>query len=973
MTERGTDMGKWIWLDGEDTCEGLRENTRGNFVSSFRLEEPRAEVTLEICAVTKYMVYFNGRQIGRGPVRGAGGSLIYDTYDLGPLCRQGENYLAVRVWNYGWSTYQSLSDRPGLDFTVWEGRPQWDKDPEQGFASAGGDASPRILASSGAHTRCREDGGYLRYAPKRNVNLGFGDYYDARQGDLRWVEDSSLTRDWPLAVEWAKDGRNRSVSRRAIRSFDGKDRYPVEVAAIEDVKRGCRQLTLNTRRAFFGERRDADESIFAGFIGGFFEAEKDMEGMISFPNRTWNGIIGSFRLGERVYEVDNANREIPVQVKAGEQFFLLQVSGKFDDLYCHLELRFPGSFTGKRFFTVGPTARICQKLDGVSRIYGGLDEFNEMESYTRKHQQIWEAEDFSQLSRQVSAEEIHWIEERDIYEDLYLLSLARTEEALAKYGVTVADQGILWNNQDTTVIQPPKVGDYRRILVDFGTIYVGQLTFTLKASAGTVLDIYGFENYYRREIDYTVGLNNGVHYVAAEGWQTYQCMARMGLRYGLITVRNAKGPVEIRDFHIRHETYSAPALGQFACSDMLLNRIFSMCRDTNLLCTEDSFTDSPTYEQAFWTGDAQLSSLIHAWVFGDYDFCTYVQKLAVTAQDNGLVMNALTPTDWNTSIPMWMMNWVISVFETAQVTGSFAHVEELYPAMYRVLSYYRQFIREDGGFLISAWNMIDWAAMDIGNYGVVTAHQAILAYCYKIFGEYCVSSGRTREAEGFLEDRRRMLSYMDTRMWDQERRVYRDGWSPETGCSKTVSIQTHIMLYLYDGILGEEKKRIVEGYLKKKPQEFLDVGSPFMLYYLYQALGKAGQGAGIFEDIKERWGTMLFYDSTTCWEVFPGFYENGRTRSYCHSWSATPAYFMLRDLSGLKVLKPGFEKVAFVGCPIDLDWCRCSIPTPRGRIAVDWVRRGETWDVQMELPEGIELAPWEASKVRMKVTYLKEK
>lgn len=992
-------MGKWIWLGQEETGEGFSENTRGNFAATFQMEESEGEITLEICAVTKYMVYLNGRQVGRGPVRGKKGSFVYDTYRLGALCQKGENFLAVRVWNYGWSTYQSISDRSGLDFTVWQEAPGASGEgrdagrPEEGSVwTSSGPEERSVLVSSGEQVRCRRDLGYMRYAPKRNVNLGFGDYYDARRDDLRWIGDRSLTRDWPCAAllkedlpgeaDRKEDGGKEDtpgmdgecrVLRRQIRAFDAQDRYPVRVEAIQDVKRGCHQLTLNTRRAFFGDRRDADETIFAGFIGGFFEAEEDMEGIISFPNRTWNGIIGSFRLGENVYSVDNANREIPVTAKAGEQFFLLQVSGKFDDLYCHLELRFPRKLTGKRFFTVGPTARIRQELDGVSRIYGGLDEFNEMESYTKEHRRIFEAADFEELTQVAGAGKIHWIDQRDMYEDLYLLSLTRTEEVLAEYAVEAADCGILWKNDDALVIDLPKAGDYRRVLVDFGNIYVGQLAFTLKAAAGTVIDIYGFENFYRREIDYTVGLNNGVHYVAAEGWQTYQCMARMGLRYALITVRDAKGPVEISDFHLRHETYSAPALGQFACSDPLLNRIFTMCRDTNLLCTEDSFTDSPTYEQAFWTGDAQLSSLIHAWLFGDYDFCTYVQKLAVTAQENGLVMNALTPTDWNTSIPMWMMNWVISVFETAQVTGSFAHVEELYPALYRVLDFYRQFIQEDGGFLISAWNMIDWAAMDIGNYGVVTAHQAILAYCYKIFGEYCASVGKEREAEGFLADRERMLSYMDRRMWDPRRKMYLDGWSPGKGDSATVSIQTHIMLYLYDGILGEEKKRIVEGYLVNPPGEFLQVGSPFMLYYLYQALGKAGQGAGIFADIKERWGTMLFYDSTTCWEVFPGFYENGRTRSYCHSWSATPAYFMIRDLSGLQALTPGFGTVSFAGCPMDLDWCRCSIPTPHGVIHVDWIRQGEMYDVMLELPEEITLAPCEDPGVRLQVKYLKKK
>ena len=421
-------MGKWIWMhekEGE-----FRENTRACFADSFVVENVEEEITLEICAVTKYMVYINGSYVGRGPIRGEKGSFTYDSYSILPLCRMGENTIAVRVWNYGWSTYQSISDTPGVDFT----------------AAQGG----HILAESGETTRCREDLGHMRYAPKRNVNLGFSDYYDGRKGNLKWIADSREAGDWGYGKVLPRKGEQTEKKSRPIRMLHSTEVYPKKVECIQDVKRGCQQLTLNTRRAFFGDRRDANETIFSGFLGGCFTAEKDMEGMISFPNRTWNGIIGTFRLGGKVYPVDNAHRDIPVQIPAGQQFFLMQISGKFDDLYCHIELRFPEKLKTGGFFTVGPTQRICQKLDGVSRIYGGLDEFNEMESYTKKHRRIFEAQSLEELQK--LTDEIVFLDEKDIFEDMYLLSLARTEEVVQEYAVTTEDCGILWKNQSCTCL-----------------------------------------------------------------------------------------------------------------------------------------------------------------------------------------------------------------------------------------------------------------------------------------------------------------------------------------------------------------------------------------------------------------------------------------------------------------------------------------------------------------------------------------
>ena len=79
---------------------------------------------------------------------------------------------------------------------------------------------------------------------------------------------------------------------------------------------------------------------------------------------------------------------------------------------------------------------------------------------------------------------------------------------------------------------------------------------------------------------------------------------------------------------------------------------------------------------------------------------------------------------------------------------------------------------------------------------------------------------------------------------------------------------------LYDAIDDPVKAAKARQYLLDAPEDFIQVGSPFMLYYLYECWAKLGRRTEIFEDIKRRWGEMVRYESTTCWEVFPGFYEN---------------------------------------------------------------------------------------------------
>lgn len=924
--------GTWIWLEGVKE----QENQRGCFAAFFKKGKGCGETVLRISASARYTAYLNGKEIGRGPIRSDRKTGYYDCYCLEPELLE-ENMLSVHVWSYGWSTYQSLAAPGGLWFEIRKGE--------------------ELLQASGKDTLGALDLGHQWNAPKRNVNLGFGDYYDGEKFESRWMERKEFCEGFPKAKEISTVFEK--LEENPLKDFTAADVYPKSVETLQTVKRGCQQLTINTRRAFFGDRRDADETIFSGFLGFCLESPEDMEGRIAFPNRTWNGLLGDFCIDGKLYPVSNADRDIPVTLRKGCQFFLLQLSGKFDDLYCHMEFVFPQeirlhSLNGGEIFVAGPTQRILPVLDGRSRIYGGLKEFNRMEEETEAHKRIFQAISFEEVKEccQRNAIPLRFVDPFDYGWNQYLLSLARTAQVLEEQDVSSDNLGILWNNYRDTVIPLP--GGYlgKRLILDFGDLYVGNFEFLIKAPAGTVMDGYCYENQYGGEVDYTIGLNNGFRYRCKEGWQKYSVMARMGVRFCMLTFYGTEGEIRIRDFHIRHRVYAGAGIGRFQCQDEKMNRIFEMCRHTHRLCMEDSFTDCPTYEQAFWIGDAQLTSKINTYVSGDYELIRRNLELAVTAGENTKLYNALTPTDWNTNIPMWTMNWIISIGQYLEVTGEETILEKLYPKVKEVLEYYEDLILDDGAFLISAWNMMDWADMDIDNEAVVTGQQGILGYCYKLAAQFAERLGDETAGRAFREIRKRLLRYIDEKLWDQEKQCYLDGWMPGVGFSATKSIQTHVFLYLYDAILSGEKRKKTENYLIDPPDDFVKAGSPFMLYYYYECLIRLGREESVLEDIKERWGEMLHYDSTTCWEVFPGFYENSRTRSYCHSWSAAPVIFMLEQTLGIQREDEGFRKIRLKEPTGGGGWCRGSMPTPYGRIKAQWERKKKRYTLW--LPDAIE-------------------
>jgi len=926
--------GKWIW----NSLDNISENQVVCFSKEFSAATLDQPVRLKMSADTRYAVFINGIEVGRGPIRSVPEKWYFDEYDISFQLKKGKNLIAVRVWNYGFSTYQSLASQGGLVFDIVQGE--------------------TLIDCSDKSMRAKADGGWKQYTVKRNVNLGYMENYDSRDFDQNWVSDFDVSSHWPNALEiedvWGQ------LEPSPVSNFTVEEHRPERLCKYSETKHTGQQVSINTRSAFFPRRRDADQSLFSGFIGVLIESRARAAGMISFPNRTWNGIIGTFSIDGKRYEVTNENREIPVDLVEGKQLFLMQISGKFDDLFCHIEfifeetLRFSGmGDLGGSFFVIGPTSYVIEKIDGTSPVFGGLNEFNRMETYTEHHDQIFACQTQAELMR--FKNEMVAIDGKYIFYDQYIYSLMRMDKVVKEYAIQNDMSGMLWNNGTPTRLPAPKAGEYNQLIVDFGDIYVGALEISLYAGPGMILDLYCFENMFEGDIDYTVGLNNSVRYVCKEGLQTYRTLSRIGCRYIAITIRNQMSDINIYGLKIRNSSYPASRNGTFACSDDSINKIWTMSRQTHTLCREDCFTDCPTYEQAFWIGDSYSSSLVNMYLYGEYELIRHSLFLATTAFRNGPMMNALAPTDWNTSIPVWMMNWILSIEQYVIYSGDRKIIAELYPDIQKVLRFYATFITGDGAFLINAWNMLDWAALDIYNHCVVTGQQALLAYCYRICAAYARASNFEDDAVVFEELDRRMLLYIDKSLWSKEKNAFIDGWSPEHGPSKTVSIQTHTLLVLFDGVLDSQKRELAESYTISTPDSFVQAGSPFILGYLYDLLALRGNLQVVMDDIKDRWGMMSRYDCTTCWEVFPGFYEVGRTRSYCHSWSSTPAYIAGRYLLGVNLTETGFSKIHICIPEVDLKWCEGSIPTLQGAIQVYWSKENGMKKYRIIVPASIEV------------------
>ena len=100
---------RWIWPSyGPDVVGGAHHphNVYAQFRCGFSLRSIPQRAPFYITADQCYMLYVNGRYVSRGPARGYQHHWPFDQLDLTPYLRRGHNWISVRAYNAGVSTYQ---------------------------------------------------------------------------------------------------------------------------------------------------------------------------------------------------------------------------------------------------------------------------------------------------------------------------------------------------------------------------------------------------------------------------------------------------------------------------------------------------------------------------------------------------------------------------------------------------------------------------------------------------------------------------------------------------------------------------------------------------------------------------------------------------------------------------------------------------------------------------------------------------
>ncbi|MBQ8308623.1 MAG: hypothetical protein IJX96_02190 [Clostridia bacterium] len=102
---------KWIWLDKRNEADEY-----ATFMRTFSFKGGAAR--LQVCAETNYLAYVNGKAVAFGQFAGYKTEKYYDTVDIAPYCKTGENELKLTVWYEGYNSFTHIEDGAGAIFAI---------------------------------------------------------------------------------------------------------------------------------------------------------------------------------------------------------------------------------------------------------------------------------------------------------------------------------------------------------------------------------------------------------------------------------------------------------------------------------------------------------------------------------------------------------------------------------------------------------------------------------------------------------------------------------------------------------------------------------------------------------------------------------------------------------------------------------------------------------------------------------------
>jgi len=505
--------------------------------------------------------------------------------------------------------------------------------------------------------------------------------------------------------------------------------------------------------------------------------------------------------------------------------------------------------------------------------------------------------------------------------------------------------------------------DSQYIIIDAGVMTTAFFELDLEGDAGATVTIRYAEALSTGKIEKQrrdekgTGTVQGYFdtYTLRKGKQTYEPFHWRAFRFLRIEVT---GSVKVRGLRLYQCTYPGKVVAKFDAGDKTLDKIWEVSWRTVQCDAHETHDDCPYYEQLPYIQDTRLHGPIGMMFTGDRRLLERsIRAYSWTLRKDGMIITR-HPARVPQIITSFSLIWIQFVEDYYQMTGDKAFVEEMWPAIEGILSWFKE--REDAKTIFKLpmpyWNFLDWSLpgettealtggaappklpaefkCNAGNYAGLA-----MFYVGSLKAAAALAPVAGRDVKPYATRYAKLKASIRAKLWDPKQALMRDNPTRK----ELIATQQTVLAILADVLTPQESQKAFTQILARK--DLCQATTPFA-YYVYRAASKLGRYDEAWKDKFNLWTDMLALGATT-------WFENPvPSRSDCHAWSSWIVRDYFTEILGIQILEPGYKKVLIRPRPLHYTKVSGQLPTAAGTVSVAWEIKGGKMTAKVELPKG---------------------
>ena len=391
--------------------------------------------------------------------------------------------------------------------------------------------------------------------------------------------------------------------------------------------------------------------------------------------------------------------------------------------------------------------------------------------------------------------------------------------------------------------------------------------------------------------------------------------------------------VTVISLKYRETGYNSEFSGDFKCDDEFMNSLWQKSLRTLYVTMRDNFMDCPDRERAQWWGDVTSEMVMTMYSMDSNSYLLYqkgVQAMLAHTDDSKVLQTVVPITDDYFELPVQQLAGIVGFLTYYEYTGDISLIQKVYDA---VLDYLKLWEIGENNLVVhrqGSWDWPDWGK----NADMTVIENSWYYYALSTTEKMAELIGKNEDIS-FIRSRKDAIAKGYKALWTEEGYKSEDVKEPDDRANA---------LAVLSGLADKEQYGIIKNVLTTTQNS-----SPYMEYYVLEALCKMGEYAAAYSRIKDRYADMTSADYSTLWENWDMYWGSKN-----HAWSGGPLVIMSKHFAGIAPLGAGYERVQIDPQYALTDSMTCTVPSIKGLITLNYEKSGKSYVINLTLPEDME-------------------